>query len=376
MIIRLNRCLFTMGYVCLVLAFLITITTLPNNYEWINVFTRWLRIFGYAFLCIKILLHHKSSTKSILLIIFAVISLFITALITDNQIILTDMLLIMAATGVDFENIVKIDLFMRMMFVLFVWVLFYMGTIPEAVDYRNLALKRHSYGFAHPNRLALHLCLISIEIFYLKHGRFKKITYLFLILLLFLTEVITNGRTSEIGILFLIIAELFYKKFFRKYIEKYCRITLNVVFCMTIFLSIIIPVIYVLGFNIHIRSSSTIYARIELAANGLMNNGLTLLGQKIQTIATLEARRLGVLANAIDNLYVNLLVNYGIITFIIMIVFIVRIIKHITYSKDDAAFYCIIIIMVMSLMEAQFLSAEANVFLLLANYKIIEKSIH
>lgn len=101
------------------------------------------------------------------------------------------------------------DFICRLIFLVFVLVSFYMGIIPEAIDYRNWVEIRHSFGFAHPNRLALHLLMMCLYSFYLSYGKRRSLSRLFFYVVTFyFTYAVTGGRTSCICILFIIFIDL------------------------------------------------------------------------------------------------------------------------------------------------------------------------
>lgn len=61
--------------------------------------------------------------------------------------------------------------------------------------------------------------------------------------------------------------------------------------------------------------------RISLAYSILDNYGISLLGQYIPLVSTTEARRTGLTALVLDNAYMHLLLRYGVVLFVVFILF-------------------------------------------------------
>ena len=183
----------------------------------------------------------------------------------------------------------------------------------------------------------------------------------------FFTLFLSDGRTSCLGIfLVLIIAILNRYNLKRKkdsIIEKNIKIvsTLSVIFSISF--SILAPVLYLLGI-FKINSESTFGSRIYMSSQGIRNYGITLFGQKIDLVTSIMARLTGRAANGIDNAYIYILVNYGVIILLLFIALIVVALKYAIKRSDYAGVLCFLIIIAVGIMENQILNIESDLFLL------------
>ncbi|MBS6218920.1 hypothetical protein NE599_04625 [[Clostridium] symbiosum] len=365
---------FMIGYLCVLIAFLFTCTTYPNNYDWINTLTRNLRIVGYCFLVTKLLSNFVLKREHVALLAIAIITFFITVFVTDLIVLLTDILVILASAGIEFRKVIKLDFICRLIFLVFVLVSFYMGIIPEAIDYRNWVEIRHSFGFAHPNRLALHLLMMCLYSFYLSYGKRRSLSRLFFYVVTFyFTYAVTGGRTSCICILFIIFIDLILNSRFETvvtdFIVKRRKILSHFIIWGALASSFIAAILSAAGIIKY--NGTTISSRAVLAGRALISYGLSIFGRKIETIGTLEAQRQGVVSNVVDNAFIYLLVNYGVIAFVIFIILIYASLKEINRRANFPAFICTCVIIISLIMEGQFVNIESNLFLLWSVYLFV-----
>lgn len=370
---RFEEKIFLIGYFCILMAFLFTCTTYPNNYDSINLLTRTLRIWGYGFLVLKILLNFKTNKKQLFFMIVTVSSALIVTYITDSITIITDILVIISANNVNFRKIVKLDVIIRSIFLCFTFISFYLGIIPEAIDYRNWVEIRHSLGFAHPNRLALHIFIIFLYFFYLQKGKIKLGGNVFLLIVLILTYKISGGRTACIGMSVILLIGLwncFFKKYkIENFLKKNASILYKLVLGIAVTISIVFPILSIRGIIEY--NGTTISSRIVLAGKALASYGLSIWGQKIQIIGTLEARRQGVASNAIDNAYVYVLVNYGVIVFFVILLLFIAAMNMARRKRDWIGLICVMLLVVLLVLENQFINIESNLFLIFAGYILV-----
>lgn len=359
--------LFLVAYGCILLAFLFQISNLPNTYNIIYSVIRYLRIFGYVMCLIKILITDTFAVKNIVKILLIFLLVSIATLRSESLTIFTDVFLIVACKNVRLEKTIKLDLKIRFLFLIGIALVCLTNLIPDTLDYRNGTLSRHSLGFAHPNRFALHIFMICIYYLYINYYKIKIRQIIMIFFLGFFTLFLSDGRTSCLGIfLVLIIAILNRYNLKRKkdsIIEKNIKIvsTLSVIFSISF--SILAPVLYLLGI-FKINSESTFGSRIYMSSQGIRNYGITLFGQKIDLVTSIMARLTGRVANGIDNAYIYILVNYGVIILLLFIALIVVALKYAIKRSDYAGVLCFLIIIAVGIMENQILNIESDLFLL------------
>lgn len=368
--IYLRRTLFNTGYFCILVAFLITVTTLTNTYPIVNTFTRWLRIFGYLSLFTKIAIDNTFKRKSFILFIAISGIAFVSSLTTGTQLILTDILIIIASNKQNLCKIIKTDLAIRLFFLVLVIGMFKLGLIPQVIDYRDWIIPRFSLGFGHPNRLSLHIFVICLYMYYLYHDK-KIFLYIVYIISLFFIMTVTDGRTSAIGIVLLFILTYIDGKKIENNVNKMAFNWAKWVLVIIVAISILLPLLYIFNVIPHLTTTNTLYSRITLAANGFQEYGLSLFGQSIQSIGTLEAQRLGIRSNGIDNAYVFVLINYGLLAFLSLLVILSCAIDGIRINNDKYAIKCLLILLIIASIEAQLVYIESNLFLIYAGVLFI-----
>lgn len=361
---QLSEKIYSCGYCLILIAFLLQISNTPNVFPELYSTMRILRILGYFCCLIKLLLITTWKKRSILQIVVAFLCIGAVTFVTDSQIILTDLFLIITSKNVNMRSLMKRDLLIRVLFGGFTILLCVIGVVPDILDYRNGVLSRHSLGFAHPNRLALHLFMITLYLFYINYNRIKVKHLLAMLFLDIFALISTDGRTSCLGIFIVFLLSVFKWKNKEKLIIEYkSKIYAPFVYVISILFSFLSPVLYLTG-NLHTSADSTFGSRIVMAARGLSAYGIKIFGQKVEVVTSIVARLTGQQANGIDNMYVYLAVNFGILVFVLFIFMLWKGISFAEKAGDKAGVICFLLIIIMGIMENQFLYIESNLFLI------------
>lgn len=367
-IIDYNNFALYVGYSFILLPFLITTSILPNTYLEFYDINRLFKIFAYLLLIISILSNFKSSLKLLIFFLLLIIVSLGSRLNTGSEMLMTICLVMMAAHGHNIKSLIKIDIVMRLLFLCFLIVLYVMNIVPDLTVYRDGEI-RHSLGFAHPNRLGSFLLVTTMYILYLLDSN-KYNIFLFIICLLSLVSsyFITYSRTASVGLLLVLITVFFCKSnnlFFRYLRFRFEKISIFI-FISSLLSSFLLPFFYLIGV-IHINIAyvdSNILSRVYLSANGLLTYGVTLLGQKIEFYGTTAAQQLHIVSNGIDNAYFYLLIQYGVIPFIVILLLFLFTIRKLWLFKDYKALAFFNILVLACTMENQFINIESNIFLL------------
>lgn len=370
---KLREKIYLIGYGCILLAFLLSISQAPNQYEFLYLCMRYLRIVGYGCCILKVLLQEKMSFRHIAFI--GVVSCFtvIATMTTDSIIILNDILVLIACEGIEIARIIKIDLYIKTIYGVFTVLLFSTGIVSDVLEYRGGVLSRHSWGFAHPNRFALHAFSICLYLFYLNRKKIKCIHIIFISSLGLLTLYVTDGRTSLVGIVLVILLAVLLKVTQKNKLKQeklLSKITVPLAYTSlfgSVLVSFIVPILYLQG-RIHLDLTSTISSRFSQSAKALSNYGITAFGQHIEFITSGVARKLGLEANGIDNMYVYLGVNFGAVVMSLILVLMYLGLKYAIKINDYVGVICFALVIIMGVLENQFLSIESNLFLFYIGY--------
>lgn len=370
---NLREIIYLFGYGCILLAFLLSVSQAPNQYVFLYSCMRYLRIIGYGCCILKVVLQGKMSFQHIVFI--GVVSCFtiIATMTTDSIIIMNDILVLVTCEGIEIDRIIKADIYIKAVYGLFTILIFFAGIVSDVMEYRGGVLSRHSWGFAHPNRFALHAFSICIYLIYLNRSKIKWKHILFIISLGLLTLYVTDGRTSLIGIFFTVLLAVILKitqKNKQKQEKLLNMITVPVAYSSligSVLVSFIVPILYLHG-KVHLDLSSTVASRFSQSAKALSNYGISAFGQHIDFITSGVARKLGLEANGIDNMYVYLGVNFGAIVMTLILILIFLGLKYSIKINDYVGAICFSMVIVMGVLENQFLSIESNLFLFYIGY--------
>ena len=355
------------SYICIVVGYIITLTTISQGELLGNIFID----IGLIFALYKILYWNRYTFKQLILFVIIGVILSVAAYRTRNYQFVYTYIFVLSATGMNMDKLIDIDLKIRIPLVFLVCMLGYFGIILNRVDYdlRGLGTMRKSLGFSHPNNLGAMMIIITIYLFYKKHKHFIIKDYLLLLFADYICWYIAVSRTSSIiitGVIAIEILDSIISFLFKgKILERLKRITIGIGSMFTL----IIPLgsIY-LGVNysstpIYLALDSMLNSRLYLMHTAFGNNGITLLGQYIKVTAwtsNVAAEE----TNAIDNLYGYILINFGVIFFCVCVLALV--ISYIyAYKKDErTTCMCILFFIVAGFCENKMFYIGANVFTL------------
>lgn len=244
---------------------------------------------------------------------------FIILFFSENSVLIKALLIIIAAKGVKFNNIVKFDIKIKFIFIFLIIGLSITGVINNYILIRNNTNQlRYSLGFIHPNIFSSFFLTLCIEYIYLKYYKIKKIEYLLIIIIMFFVNLITDSRTCIYIVILLIILCIYFKNFSNKFERN--KILKNIIIYLTTIFSII-SLILSKNFNIYnnnyININNLFSGRIQQANKFINEYGLSLFGQKVQIISYRDALDKGIKAAILDNAYINMFTIYGVITLII-----------------------------------------------------------
>lgn len=353
------------SYICIVIGYVLTLTTIPHADIIGNVFI----ISGVLIALFKILfLNHYTSKQFILFVIVGVLFL-ISAYRTKNYQFVYTYVFVLSATKMSMDSLIDIDLKIRIPLVFVICILGTSGVILNRVDLdlRGFGEERQSLGFTHPNNLGAMLMILTIYLFYKKHKRFNMKDYLLLIFADYMCWSVAVSRTSSIVITFVIIVELLDSiiTFFINTIvlQKAKDIIIRI---GSIFVLFVPGTSIYLGLNyaatpFYLALDSLFSSRFYLMHTALKNNGVTLLGQYIKVTAWTR----NVIAentNAVDNLYAYILMNFGVIFFIVIVLAIFISYIYACKENDHRVCLCILFFMVAGFCENKMFYIGANVF--------------
>ena len=206
--------------------------------------------------------------------------------------------------------------------------------------------------------------MISIEFIYIHRNKFKYIYLIPLFAVVIFIIYYTDSRASALLLILFIIYCLFSKtlsKFFDININK--KVFTNIFLILTI-LSFIMAYLYRINNQLGIILNELFTTRIQFIDYYLNNYNITLFGNKLLLISSENAKLLGVSPLILDNLFAYLLLRYGLVSFLIIMIFYNKSIK-IAYKHNNKFLVAILVLLaIYGLMEKYPIHIVYNCFII------------
>ena len=369
-------------YVAFLLGYLLQTSYLPTQFRSIRVIMISCYCVGYLFCAFKLLTSKYTAKCFVLTLIFVLTG--IATLISNKSIdyiiastMLNFLLVTICVKSISFEKIIRIDLIAKISFTLILVILCCCNVVKNVMTTRTSGAVRYSMGFAHPNRFGAMLFLIALYLAYVRREKLNLKDIFFQLFIFVVTYKLTDSRSSELGIAIVIIftvLSLLHKRRKNKNFSKTQRYIIVIVA-----ISMIAAMFYLAANYDSNNSKMSILnmlfnSRLELGGLTLKYYKPSLFGAGIQTYAWEDVLSQG-MSHALvgsDILYLYIYLNYGIISlFIYLYVIVVAII----YAAKNDKWGCLslIIILMVSCMENQYLPVASNVFVLYFGMYLLRK---
>lgn len=270
--------------------------------------------------------------------------------------------------NISYKRILKILLITLLALYITIILLWSMGIIPDRSVLRDTGSLRQSLGFWHPNTTGM----LFLEIFLLGIIVIKKHINLFLILgniLNIILFVITNSRTSCALIVLATIIYLFthYKTKYSLLINsKKVGIIASMMYILATFFSYILANLYSPFNKFIVLINKLLSGRIGLSQTFVKEYPINLLGTNIviQSPNFLTDKVYNFNYAVLDNAYLKILLNFGILTVILYAIIIYLTFKYMDTSLTKDMFIIYVIYLILSFNEQSTLFLEINFFFL------------
>ena len=237
----------------------------------------------------------------------------------DNRLLFLA-LFIIAAKGISFESICKTLLPAIGLTTLFVFMLSAIGVISSQVILAYDAatgsiVSRRMLGFVHQNSAGRACAIAYLCFYYLRFKRFsaKEVAISFLLVAFLFFFVIS--RTPALIVL---VATVF--AVMHRFIKSKATIHLAAVVAFVfLLLGVLMPFFYNASSELMSTINGLSSNRLRWASLFINNYPVTLFGQNLPLVSTLEARATGQEALVLDNAFIRLLLNFGLLAFIAVI---------------------------------------------------------
>ena len=317
--VTISKLFFYIAYVILLFK---TICPLLDIWKEISEILTFIEI---MLLCMCILIQTRYYKVKVAIVIvstlfIAVYSYFIT---NDSNMLLL-LLFIYAAKNICLENFMKIDVKLKIVFLCLNIFFVCMGLVENIINYRPDGSIRRTFGFASANSFGGVILSICLELVYINRNRLNNLTYLKIILVTLLLFIFCDSRSSEISLILLCVLLVFYKK--KIYLKKILPY-LMIIFTILTFLLVYL---YGIGNGVAIYLDELFSTRIMIIYNFLNDYNIGLWGNHIIS----PDIWIGYITT-LDNVYAYLIINQGIILYIIIIVINFILMKRTIKDKNN-----------------------------------------
>lgn len=273
---------------------------------------------AYIFFSISIMIN-KPMNKEVKIDIILITIGILTYIYSKYTAILTLFFVLISMKNIEVKKIVKL-IFLVNFFLLAIHILLY--SIFMIFDIANLKLfvrinidkvvTRYSFFFIHPNVFAMYIFWSLAMFYYLYYEKISKLTYIVTIGIAMFVYFFPNSRTCAIEIILLLTTTIISK---RKFEYKWLKYTfvIVVVFCTISIFIIDNPII--------MKIDDMLNTRISIGNIIYKNYGINIFGVDIRAgtpVTFINGRYISSLT-IIDSVYYSVLLNYGLVSYIIFI---------------------------------------------------------
>lgn len=337
----------------------------------INIFMSYVIL---AFLLFQIIFFQKYTTKQLALIVVITFFISISAILSSNFSVISAWLFVVAAKETKFEKVIKTAYRILLVMIPFVIVLHYLGVMDDYIMYRH-GILRHSLGFSHPNQLGLRLFQLLACRCYLYKDNYKLIDFLFAFFLISVTYLIPNSQTAYMcmAVLKLLLwGYAFIKRFGTRFVEFYmnCLVILSIAFNV---LSVKWSFIEITNGTMLQKIDKIMSIRFSSCHRVLQLYGVTLFGNHIY-VNSAERKLVGITTRLfLDNAYMNLILRFGIIIYIIFSISYIASMMYFGNMKQPVLVILFTVYALYGVMEAGLYMMTHNIFLLAISYFLYSK---
>lgn len=343
-----------------------------SNVNYINKFVNTIENIGLVILIFNIFIQDiKYKKSSILIILLFSIPILISSYICNERVILKLFILIIASKNIDFKKFIKYDFIVRIVFLLSVLFLYKMGMTTIIETYRSDGTFRNSMGFIHPNTFGTIIFVLCCEITYLYQKKKNILYYIIMLLLSIMIERVADSRTSQIGIVLLMIFN-FVNDFVNSNLKYKMYTVIKYIPLILIILTFISSFAYGNGNEIAIQMDKLLSKRIYYSYSFIEQYDIKFFGTQVDFIYNNfdQSKELWVL----DNGFLLLMIRYGIIVFFMFVLSLYFIINKLLQEKNNSKLIIIFAIyFVISFIETSIFKIQYNPFLLYCTLLIYKK---
>ena len=375
--VNLNKLIFYIAYILMLIYYMGSNIVILSNIK------GYIIKFSYILLFIDCITHFtKYKVKSLILIFICIVVSFISWRISGSGDIAILILFITSAKNIEFNNLIKFDIKIKSILLCVVLVAYILGMTDVYYMYRTDGTIRSSMGFSHPNIFATYVFSICCEYVYLNYKNMKLYKVILLIIISFIITYFSDSRTAQFAIIILALIWYINNKF---NIFKYKVINkiLTIMFIILTGVSYGTGMLYAQGNKIIEITDELLTGRIKCIYYFINKYDINLLGNELELIGTREALEYNTSAKILDNSYIKILLQFGIVNYVLFVLLLYYGIKRAIKEKNYALCLIFLIYFIYGISENALYLIRYNIFLLyfsniiylkeIDNYKDLDK---
>lgn len=327
-----------------------------------------LRYLSYLIVFVKLLYDSKYTENEIIKILLMVMLLGVISFHVGNNVLFCSFFFIIAARNMDMNHLIKIIFWIQVILTIGMAALSQLGVVSDWT-YHLEGRNRHSLGYLYPSYISSIFFYVILAYLLIRRNRLKLIEVVIIEVLNGIIFFLTDSKTSFF--LTAITLMVFWLiKFYKKELKMnvYSKILYVASIPIIAIVSIMACFLYSEENKVLLFINNFINNRLIMGHNAFLDHGLSLFGEQIQWIGYgglgyLNSSLQGEY-NFVDCSYVKVLLDYGIIFFVLMICGYALVSVRAIKNKDRYMCLCIIFMCIYSIIEPRIIEFGFNPFVL------------
>lgn len=296
----------------------------------------------------------------------------IPVIITRNKMPLILTIVMWACSFYDIKKILKSFLYSNLLIFVITCICSLFNVIPDITITRGTTI-RYSFGYIYPLELTTHFLFLTMIYVYLRGNKYDFRDLIFINIINLLLYKITDARSSFI----LIILFSFISYFVEKKKINIGKVKLRY-FYIFLIVCFIVPIVFSIMYNpnnlVMEKINGLLSNRVYLTQNAFNTYGFSLFGKNIEWVAygrSLDPSSLASTYNYVDCAYAKILLDQGVIIFILIMLGYGNIMYNAFKREDNMLKVIVSIILIISILEPRLFSIELNPFLIMMNLGLV-----
>lgn len=360
--------LFFIALAIYMIAKTIEISTIFNDISWMPQLMKVLRYVSYGIIAIKLIYDSIYTEVEIVKILLIFILLGLVSLHIDSNVLFCSFFFIIAARNIDIRKLLMGALWIQLILTIMIAVASQIGLVSDWM-YNIEGRNRHSLGYIYPSYIASIFFYMILAYMYIRKEKLHLLETIMIGVLNCIIFVLTDSKTSFV-LTFLAIVVFFVLKYYKKELKN--NLISKLLYSYSVFgiaiISIVTCIVYNDENNFLVKINSFINNRLIMGHNALMEHGVSLFGEKIRWIGFgglgYTTSALKEEYNFVDCSYVKVLLDYGIIFFVIMLSGYALVSYRAIKEKDRFLCNCILFMCIYSIIEPRIIEFGFNPFVL------------